>query len=50
LIRCSLCTQEFDENDDLIDVRKKRHERKHDRSEPHGSYNQVWGKVEWLRI
>jgi len=49
-IRCSLCIQEFDANDPLIDIRKARHERRHDPTEVHGSYNQTWGKVVWLAI
>jgi len=58
LIKCSLCEQEFDENDPLIEQRKKRHEigrhthhtvvNQRDGStsvKPMGNFN--YGKVVW---
>jgi len=50
MIKCSLCEQTFDENDPVIELRKARHEDRHDQTKPHGSYNQTWGTVEWLQI
>ena len=53
LISCSLCDTEFDENDSLIEIRKKRHEEKHTRGwnykgQSNGGGNNTLGKVEWL--
>ena len=58
MIKCSLCSQEFDENDKDIDVRKSRHalgmhsknrviysERDGSPSKPMG--NHVYGNVRW---
>lgn len=50
IVKCSLCDQLFDETDLLINKRKKRHEDHHNLTKIHGSYNQTWGKVEWLKV
>ncbi len=49
MIRCSLCDQEFDENDSLIKIRKEKHQHWHDFSTylSRGSKNTVFGKVVW---
>jgi len=50
MIKCSLCLQTFEEDDPLINHRKSAHENHHDPTTVHGSYNQTWGKVEWIKI
>jgi len=57
IIKCNLCEQEFDDNDPLIEQRKKRHElgrhthhtviseRDGSKSKPMGNFN--YGKVVW---
>lgn len=50
-LKCSLCPEEFP-NDDLIDIRKKRHEEKHTRgwnykAQHNGGGNNTVGKVVW---
>ena len=55
MIECSLCDQEFDENDDLIDKRIERHEEKHTRGwnykgQSNGGGNNTIGKVEWYTL
>lgn len=53
IIYCSICKQEFDEDDELIKVRKERHEAKHaPRHTLDGKpikVNTIIGKVAWLR-
>lgn len=47
MIKCSLCTQRFDETDPLHEAQKKRHAQFH---KPTGfKRNVVTGKVEWIR-
>lgn len=52
MISCSLCDQEFDERDPLINVRKQKHEEKHTRGwnykgRSNGGGNNTVGKVVW---
>ena len=61
MIKCSLCDQTFDENDELIETRKSRHEtgmhskdrvihseRDGSSSKPMGNHN--YGSVTWEKI
>lgn len=61
MIKCSLCDQTFDENDDLIETRKSRHEtgmhskdrvihseRDGSSSKPMGNHN--YGSVTWEKV
>lgn len=59
MIRCSLCTQEFNDNDVLINSRKKAHEERHGRhkyskndtgqSGSGHTTNNIIGIVEWKK-
>lgn len=53
LIKCSLCPQVFDSEDEFIEQRKKVHEEYHtgkQRRSDGSIRNAVIGKVEWLII
>ena len=55
MIKCSLCDMEFDEKDDLIGVRKDRHQEKHTRgwnykAQRNGGGNNTVGEVEWINV
>lgn len=49
MIKCNLCDMPFDENDDLIEERKTRHEEFHSHCKAQ-KRNTVEGKVEWIQI
>ena len=47
MIKCNLCSFEIDENDDLLNERKVRHEERHDGT-IYKFQNIIRGKVIWL--
>jgi len=52
MAKCSLCKQEFDDNDRFIKERKEAHEKKHARghsnnSRSKGGGNNIIGEVKW---
>ena len=47
LIQCTLCEQQFDEDDDLLEVRKARHREFH---KPRTSKNIILGDAEFIKI
>lgn len=47
MIKCNLCSFEIDENDDLLNERKVRHEERHDGT-IYKFQNIIRGKVTWL--
>lgn len=50
MIKCSLCPQEFDESDPLLESRKERHKQYHIRTENPATENHIYGSVEWLKL
>ena len=47
MIRCNLCPFEIEDDDELVNVRKARHEERHDGS-IYKFQNIIRGKVVWL--
>ncbi len=48
MVKCSLCGQQFNDNDKLLEVRKKRHEEHH--TDNGVSKNNSTGDVKWIKM
>ena len=49
MIKCNLCSFEIEDNDTLLDVRKSRHEERHD-GKIYKFQNIIRGKVIWSKL
>ena len=48
MIKCNLCGQEFEEDDELLSQRKARHAEHHDGTKYRQGANIIRGTVQWL--